>query len=147
MLDLDIGKAVEGITNVIGQFVEDKDKQKEIEAGLTKAMKDGDIQLRKLELETEKLALEKNKMEAKIKFSLIERGVIPLAFYIFFLILINNSIIVPYVEAFTEVDIPILAIDSALYDLMGFCVGALLTKKVADKSPLVTSTLNNIFKK
>ena len=140
MLDLDIGKAVEGITNVIGQFVEDKDERKKIEAELTKAIKSGDIELKKLEMETEKL-------KANDRLKVLERLPIPMIYYTFLIVIINNSIIAPYIEAFSTIEVPILPMDDSLYSLIGWITGGLLTKKVADKSPLVTSTLNNIFKK
>ena len=128
---------------VIDKLVEDKDERNRLKAGIERAIIDNQVEL-------EKIALENSKLKAKSRMAVLERLPIPSIIYTFLFIIINNSILAPWVFFIADKQIPILPIDDNLYGLIQWIVTGVLGKKIADKSPLVTGVTNkikNILKK
>lgn len=114
------------IVKIVNKAVPDKDKQAEIESALKESIMNGDIKLKELDIESDRV-------ENSLIMKAFERLPIPLIFYAFVLIVLNNSILAPYVEFFSGKKLPILALDPTFADVVKVTVIALFGKKVGDK--------------
>ena len=117
---------ISDIVKTVGKVIPDKDKQNEIQVELTRAINSGEIELEKLKVKSQEI-------ETNSRMKLIESMPVPLIMYTFLLIVINNSIIAPYLSLFLDVKIPILEIDNNLYDLIAWLFGSVMVKKGAEK--------------
>jgi len=131
---LGVSKIADSITNIVGRFIPDKNQLAEVKADLEKSISNGEIEL-------EKIALEKDKLNANYRVELLQKLPVPFILYTFLLIIINNSIISPYINLIFNVQVPILPIDENLYNLIGWLFGSVMAKQTVGKfSP-------NLFKK
>jgi len=117
---------IESVVKTIGKVVPDKDKQTEIELELTKAVNSGEIELEKIKLQGEQL-------KETSRIELIQKLPIPFILYTFLLVVINNSILAPYIELIFKVQVPILPIDENLYNLVGWLFTGVMSKKTIEK--------------
>jgi len=113
------------ITEIVEKLVPDKELQDQLKVELVKALNNGTIEMKKLEVET-------SKSEAKIRLAVLERFSIPAVIYVFLFIFINNIIIAPYINAYFHLNIPILQIPKEIYDLMQWIILGVMGKKSVD---------------
>ena len=111
---MDINK----ITSIIDKAIPDKTESDRLKVELVK--------------ELNSATLEKAKIEAQIKTKLFERLPIPMILYIFLGLIVYNSILIPIINMIFKVSIPILPIDSNLYDLVQWIIGSVFVKKSVD---------------
>ena len=106
-----VGMLVGPITDLIGKFVTDKDEAAKLAYEIaTLAEKQAhDINLAQIEV---------NKEEAKSP-SLFASGWRPSAGYVCVFALFNNYIICPYIDAFTDITIPVLNLGELMPVLLG----------------------------
>ena len=117
---------IESVVKTVGKVIPDKDKQKEIELELTKAVNSGEIELEKIKLQGEQL-------KETSRIELIQKMPVPGILYTFLLVIINNSILAPYIELIFKVQVPILPIDENLYNLVGWLFTGVISKKTIEK--------------
>ena len=117
---------ISDIVKTVSKVIPDKDKQKQIEVELTNAINNGEIELEKLKVKSQEI-----EMSGRLK--LLESLPVPMIMYTFLLIVINNSIIVPYISIIFKINIPLLEIDKNLYDLIGWLFGSIMAKKGVEK--------------
>lgn len=111
---MDINK----IASIIDKAIPDKTESERLKVELVKELNNA--------------TLEKIKVEAKVKMAVMERLPIPLILYIFLGLIVYNSILIPIINMIFKVSIPILPIDSNLYDLVQWIIGSIFVKKSVD---------------
>ena len=104
-----IGEAISGVA---GKFIGDKSERDRMTA------------------EIEQEILRTKQPAVKVMF---EKGAIPSLFWLFAFIMLNNMIIVPYVEFFTQEKFPALVLDPAFENLLQTVTMWLFGKKGVEK--------------
>jgi len=96
------GEAIKGVTNLVGQFVEDKDKANELEAKIKQQLLS--IEAGVVNAQKEVIVAEANSQ------SFIARNWRPIMMLTFVFIIANNYILFPYISLFggtaTTLEIP-----------------------------------------
>lgn len=105
-----LGKAISGVA---GKFIGDKSERDRMAA------------------EIEKEILKTKQPAIKVMF---EKGAIPCLFWLFAFIMLNNMIIVPYVEFFSGEEFPKLVLDPAFESLLQTITMWLFGKKGVEKA-------------
>lgn len=86
-----------GVDKILEKFIGDKSERDKAKAELEKAIQ------------------ENKKVPLGVMF---EQGAIPSLFWLFFLVMLNNMFIVPYVEFFTGLEFPKVGLDPAFTSLL-----------------------------
>jgi hypothetical protein len=118
------GEAVKGVTDLVGQFVEDKDKSNELETAIKNKL---------IGLEQEVVRAQRDTIVAEANSqSFIARNWRPIMMLTFVFIIANNYILFPYVQLFggeaVELEIP-----DAMWGLLKIGVGGYVMGRSGEK--------------
>lgn len=118
------GDAVKGVTDLVGQFVEDKDKANQLES---------EIKAKLINLEQEVVKAQRDTIVAEAKSqSFIARNWRPIMMLTFVFIIANNYIFFPYIQLFggqaVELEIP-----DAMWGLLKIGVGGYVLGRSGEK--------------
>tara|TARA_R110002020_G_scaffold173776_2_gene364712 strand:- start:4691 stop:5089 length:399 start_codon:yes stop_codon:yes gene_type:complete len=118
------GDAVKGVTDLVGQFVEDKDKANQLES---------EIKAKLINLEQEVVKAQRDTIVAEAKSqSFLARNWRPIMMLTFVFIIANNYIFFPYIQLFggqaMELEIP-----DAMWGLLKIGVGGYVLGRSGEK--------------
>lgn len=118
------GDAVKGVTDLVGQFVEDKDKANQLES---------EIKAKLINLEQEVVKAQRDTIVAEAKSqSFLARNWRPIMMLTFVFIIANNYIFFPYIQLFggqaVELEIP-----DAMWGLLKIGVGGYVLGRSGEK--------------
>jgi predicted MFS family arabinose efflux permease len=118
------GDAVKGVTDLVGQFVEDKDKANELETAIKNKL---------IGLEQEVVKAQRDTIVAEAKSqSFIARNWRPIMMLTFVFIIANNYILFPYVQLFGGTALE-LEIPDAMWSLLKIGVGGYVMGRSGEK--------------
>ena len=118
------GEAVKGVTDLVGQFVEDKDKANELETAIKNKL---------IGLEQEVVKAQRDTIVAEAKSqSFIARNWRPIMMLTFVFIIANNYILFPYVQLFGGTALE-LEIPDAMWSLLKIGVGGYVMGRSGEK--------------
>ena len=147
---------VESVVGIVDKVIPDKNKNKELEIELKKAVNNGEISLEQIKLESDKLRLEKDKLEKEAKLVLWEKLPTVAIFWLFLIAVGVNFIISPFIEYLVRLfhyndivnggkDIasiieffkpPTINLPDEYYSLIKTLFGVVMTKKTVSKFSL-----------
>jgi|TARA_R110000751_G_scaffold212354_1_gene315814 hypothetical protein len=118
------GDAVKGVTDLVGQFVEDKDKANELETAIKNKL---------IGLEQEVVRAQRDTIVAEANSqSFIARNWRPIMMLTFVFIIANNYILFPYVQLFGGTALE-LEIPDAMWGLLKIGVGGYVMGRSGEK--------------
>ena len=118
------GDAVKGVTDLVGQFVEDKDKANELETAIKNKL---------IGLEQEVVKAQRDTIVAEANSqSFIARNWRPIMMLTFVFIIANNYILFPYVQLFGGTALE-LEIPDAMWGLLKIGVGGYVMGRSGEK--------------
>ena len=118
------GDAVKGVTDLVGQFVEDKDKANELETAIKNKL---------INLEQEVVRAQRDTIVAEANSqSFIARNWRPIMMLTFVFIIANNYILFPYVQLFGGTALE-LKIPDAMWGLLKIGVGGYVVGRSGEK--------------
>ena len=118
------GDAVKGVTDLVGQFVEDKDKANELETAIKNKL---------IGLEQEVVRAQRDTIVAEANSqSFIARNWRPIMMLTFVFIIANNYILFPYVQLFGGTALE-LEIPDAMWGLLKIGVGGYVVGRSGEK--------------
>jgi predicted MFS family arabinose efflux permease len=118
------GEAVKGVTDLVGQFVEDKDKANELETAIKSKL---------IGLEQEVVRAQRDTIVAEANSqSFIARNWRPIMMLTFVFIIANNYILFPYVQLFGGTALE-LEIPDAMWGLLKIGVGGYVMGRSGEK--------------
>jgi len=118
------GEAVKGVTDLVGQFVEDKDKSNELETAIKNKL---------IGLEQEVVRAQRDTIVAEANSqSFIARNWRPIMMLTFVFIIANNYILFPYVQLFGGAAVE-LEIPDAMWGLLKIGVGGYVMGRSGEK--------------
>ena len=118
------GDAVKGVTDLVGQFVEDKDKANELETAIKNKL---------INLEQEVVRAQRDTIVAEANSqSFIARNWRPIMMLTFVFIIANNYILFPYVQLFGGTALE-LKIPEAMWGLLKIGVGGYVVGRSGEK--------------
>jgi hypothetical protein len=118
------GEAVKGVTDLVGQFVEDKDKSNELETAIKNKL---------IGLEQEVVRAQRDTIVAEANSqSFIARNWRPIMMLTFVFIIANNYILFPYVQLFGGTALE-LEIPDAMWGLLKIGVGGYVMGRSGEK--------------
>ena len=118
------GDAVKGVTDLVGQFVEDKDKANELETAIKSKL---------IGLEQEVVRAQRDTIVAEANSqSFIARNWRPIMMLTFVFIIANNYILFPYVQLFGGTALE-LEIPDAMWGLLKIGVGGYVMGRSGEK--------------
>jgi len=118
------GEAVKGVTDLVGQFVEDKDKANELETAIKNKL---------IGLEQEVVRAQRDTIVAEANSqSFIARNWRPIMMLTFVFIIANNYILFPYVQLFGGTALE-LEIPDAMWGLLKIGVGGYVMGRSGEK--------------
>ena len=118
------GDAVKGVTDLVGQFVEDKDKANELETAIKNKL---------INLEQEVVKAQRDTIVAEANSqSFIARNWRPIMMLTFVFIIANNYILFPYVQLFGGTALE-LKIPDAMWGLLKIGVGGYVMGRSGEK--------------
>ncbi len=118
------GDAVKGVTDLVGQFVEDKDKANELETAIKNKL---------IGLEQEVVRAQRDTIVAEANSqSFIARNWRPIMMLTFVFIIANNYILFPYVQLFGGTALE-LEIPEAMWGLLKIGVGGYVMGRSGEK--------------
>ena len=118
------GEAVKGVTDLVGQFVEDKDKSNELETAIKNKL---------IGLEQEVVRAQRDTIVAEANSqSFIARNWRPIMMLTFVFIIANNYILFPYVQLFGGTALE-LEIPDAMWSLLKIGVGGYVMGRSGEK--------------
>jgi hypothetical protein len=118
------GDAVKGVTDLVGQFVEDKDKANELETAIKNKL---------INLEQEVVRAQRDTIVAEANSqSFIARNWRPIMMLTFVFIIANNYILFPYVQLFGGTALE-LEIPDAMWGLLKIGVGGYVVGRSGEK--------------
>ena len=118
------GDAVKGVTDLVGQFVEDKDKANELETAIKNKL---------VNLEQEVVKAQRDIIVAEANSqSFIARNWRPIMMLTFVFIIANNYILFPYVQLFGGTALE-LEIPDAMWGLLKIGVGGYVVGRSGEK--------------
>jgi hypothetical protein len=118
------GDAVKGVTDLVGQFVEDKDKANELETAIKNKL---------IGLEQEVVKAQRDTIVAEANSqSFIARNWRPIMMLTFVFIIANNYILFPYVQLFGGTALE-LEIPDAMWSLLKIGVGGYVMGRSGEK--------------
>ena len=118
------GDAVKGVTDLVGQFVEDKDKANELETAIKNKL---------IGLEQEVVRAQRDTIVAEANSqSFIARNWRPIMMLTFVFIIANNYILFPYVQLFGGTALE-LEIPDAMWGLLKIGVGGYVMGRRGEK--------------
>ena len=118
------GEAVKGVTDLVGQFVEDKDKANELETAIKNKL---------INLEQEVVKAQRDTIVAEANSqSFIARNWRPIMMLTFVFIIANNYILFPYVQLFGGTALE-LKIPDAMWGLLKIGVGGYVMGRSGEK--------------
>ncbi len=118
------GDAVKGVTDLVGQFVEDKDKANELETAIKNKL---------VNLEQEVVKAQRDIIVAEANSqSFIARNWRPIMMLTFVFIIANNYILFPYVQLFGGTALE-LKIPEAMWGLLKIGVGGYVVGRSGEK--------------
>ena len=118
------GEAVKGVTDLVGQFVEDKDKAHELETAIKNKL---------VSLEQEVVKAQRDIIVAEANSqSFIARNWRPIMMLTFVFIIANNYILFPYVQLFGGTALE-LEIPEAMWGLLKLGVGGYVVGRSGEK--------------
>ena len=118
------GEAVKGVTDLVGQFVEDKDKANELETAIKNKL---------VSLEQEVVKAQRDIIvAAATSQSFIARNWRPIMMLTFVFIIANNYILFPYVQLFGGTALE-LEIPEAMWGLLKIGVGGYVVGRSGEK--------------
>ena len=118
------GEAVKGVTDLVGQFVEDKDKANELETAIKNKL---------VSLEQEVVKAQRDIIVAEANSqSFIARNWRPIMMLTFVFIIANNYILFPYVQLFGGTALE-LEIPEAMWGLLKIGVGGYVVGRSGEK--------------
>jgi len=118
------GDAVKGVTDLVGQFVEDKDKANELETAIKNKL---------IGLEQEVVKAQRDTIVAEANSqSFIARNWRPIMMLTFVFIIANNYILFPYVQLFGGTALE-LEIPEAMWGLLKIGVGGYVMGRSGEK--------------
>ena len=118
------GDAVKGVTDLVGQFVEDKDKANELETAIKNKL---------IVLEKEVVRAQRDTIVAEANSqSFIARNWRPIMMLTFVFIIANNYILFPYVQLFGGTALE-LEIPDAMWGLLKIGVGGYVMGRSGEK--------------
>tara|TARA_R110000824_G_scaffold182458_1_gene363300 strand:+ start:250 stop:648 length:399 start_codon:yes stop_codon:yes gene_type:complete len=118
------GDAVKGVTDLVGQFVEDKDKANELETAIKNKL---------IGLEQEVVKAQRDVIVAEANSqSFIARNWRPIMMLTFVFIIANNYILFPYVQLFGGTSLE-LEIPDAMWSLLKIGVGGYVCGRSGEK--------------
>ena len=118
------GDAVKGVTDLVGQFVEDKDKANELETAIKNKL---------IGLEQEVVKAQRDVIVAEANSqSFIARNWRPIMMLTFVFIIANNYILFPYVQLFGGTSLE-LEIPDAMWSLLKIGVGGYVMGRSGEK--------------
>jgi len=118
------GDAVKGVTDLVGQFVEDKDKANELETAIKSKL---------IGLEQEVVRAQRDTIVAEANSqSFIARNWRPIMMLTFVFIIANNYILFPYVQLFGGTALE-LEIPDAMWSLLKIGVGGYVMGRSGEK--------------
>ena len=118
------GDAVKGVTDLVGQFVEDKDKVNELETAIKNKL---------IGLEQEVVRAQRDTIVAEANSqSFIARNWRPIMMLTFVFIIANNYILFPYVQLFGGTALE-LEIPDAMWGLLKIGVGGYVVGRSGEK--------------
>ena len=118
------GDAVKGVTDLVGQFVEDKDKANELETAIKNKL---------VNLEQEVVKAQRDIIVAEANTqSFIARNWRPIMMLTFVFIIANNYILFPYVQLFGGTALE-LKIPEAMWGLLKIGVGGYVVGRSGEK--------------
>ena len=118
------GEAVKGVTDLVGQFVEDKDKANELETAIKNKL---------VNLEQEVVRAQRDIIVAEANSqSFIARNWCPIMMLTFVFIIANNYILFPYIQLFGGTALE-LKIPEAMWGLLKIGVGGYVLGRSGEK--------------
>ena len=118
------GDAVKGVTDLVGQFVEDKDKANELETAIKNKL---------VNLEQEVVKAQRDIIVAEANSqSFIARNWRPIMMLTFVFIIANNYILFPYIQLFGGTALE-LKIPEAMWGLLKIGVGGYVVGRSGEK--------------
>ncbi len=118
------GDAVKGVTDLVGQFVEDKDKANQLESSIKEKL---------ISLEQEVIKAQRDTIVAEANSqSFIARNWRPIMMLTFVFIIANNYILFPYVQLFGGQAI-VLEIPESMWGLLKIGVGGYVLGRSGEK--------------
>ena len=118
------GDTVKGVTDLVGQFVEDKDKANELETAIKNKL---------INLEQEVVRAQRDTIVAEANSqSFIARNWRPIMMLTFVFIIANNYILFPYVQLFGGTALE-LKIPDAMWGLLKIGVGGYVVGRSGEK--------------
>jgi hypothetical protein len=118
------GDAIKGVTNLVGQFVEDKDKANELETAIKNKL---------IGLEGEVIKAQRDVIVAEANSaSWMARNWRPIMMLTFVFIIFNNFILLPYVTLFGGTPVE-LEIPESLFGLLKIGVGGYICGRSGEK--------------
>ena len=116
------GDAIKGVTNLVGQFVEDKDKANELETAIKNKL---------IGLEEEVIKAQRDVIVAEANSqSWMARNWRPIMMLTFVFIVANNYILVPYANLFFPSTSLELELPESLFELLKIGVGGYIFGRI-----------------